>query len=398
MKDFAVRGQTGNLAFVFLQDSASTTGAGKTGLTNASAALNVSVRREKSATFSAYTGANIGSITTLGIWADPGAGKCNFKEMDATNAPGMYEIHFVDSIFNASDTSRKLVGMVTATGIAPCPFEITLAALDIQTDIAQTGDSFARLGAAGAGLTALGDTRIANLDATITSRMATYTQPTGFLAATFPPDPADQSLIIAATDAIISDTNDIQARLPAALTANGNMKSSLVEILTTALTETVGQLAGGFKKFFNLAAPVSTMDVLARVTLTDTVTTYTGNTPQTGDCFARLGAPVGVNLSADIAAVQADTDNIQTRIPAALTADGNIKADTLRVGGALQTGGDIPAMITAVDDYVDTEVAAIKAKTDSLTFTVAGQVDANVKSVNNITVTGNGQAGTEWGP
>ena len=44
----------------------------------------------------------------------------------------------------------------------------------------QTGDAFARLGAAGAGLTALGDTRIANLDATISSRMATFTLPTRF--------------------------------------------------------------------------------------------------------------------------------------------------------------------------------------------------------------------------
>jgi hypothetical protein len=43
-----------------------------------------------------------------------------------------------------------------------------------------------RIGAAGAGLTAIGDTRMANLDAAVSSRMATYTQPTGFLAATFP--------------------------------------------------------------------------------------------------------------------------------------------------------------------------------------------------------------------
>jgi hypothetical protein len=50
----------------------------------------------------------------------------------------------------------------------------------------QTGDAYARIGAAGAGLTALGDTRIAHLDADTSSRMATYTQPTGFLAATFP--------------------------------------------------------------------------------------------------------------------------------------------------------------------------------------------------------------------
>lgn len=51
---------------------------------------------------------------------------------------------------------------------------------------AQTGDNFARIGVAGVGLTNLGDARIANLDATVSSRMATYTQPTGFLTATFP--------------------------------------------------------------------------------------------------------------------------------------------------------------------------------------------------------------------
>ncbi len=46
------------------------------------------------------------------------------------------------------------------------------------------------IGVAGAGLTALGDARLANLDALVSSRMATYTQPTGFLAATFPASPA----------------------------------------------------------------------------------------------------------------------------------------------------------------------------------------------------------------
>ena len=43
-------------------------------------------------------------------------------------------------------------------------------------------------------------------------------------------------------------------------------------------------------------------------------------------------------------------------------------------------------------------VTAIKAKTDSLAFTVAGQVDANVQYVNDVLVTGNGQLGTEWNP
>lgn len=39
------------------------------------------------------------------------------------------------------------------------------------------------------------------------------------------------------------------------------------------------------------------------IQLCDTITTYTGNTVQTGDAFARLGAPAGASVSADIATV-----------------------------------------------------------------------------------------------
>ena len=68
---------------------------------------------------------------------------------------------------------------------------------------------------------------------------------------------------------------------------------------------------------------------------------WTIGTAQTGDSFARLGAPAGASVSADIAAVKVDT-------------------------------------------------AAVKAKTDSLTFTVAGQADANIQSINDVTIVGNG--------
>jgi hypothetical protein len=68
----------------------------------------------------------------------------------------------------------------------------------------QTGDSFSRLGLNGAGLTALGDTRIANLDTTVSSRMATYSQPTGFLAATFPATVASPTNITSATGVSLS--------------------------------------------------------------------------------------------------------------------------------------------------------------------------------------------------
>jgi len=44
------------------------------------------------------------------------------------------------------------------------------------------------------------------------------------------------------------------------------------------------------------------------------------------------------------------------------------------------------------------DLTAVKAKTDSLTFTVAGQVDANIQYVNDVQVKGTGQSGNEWGP
>ena len=81
---------------------------------------------------------------------------------------------------------------------------------------------------------------------------------------------------------------------------------------------------------------------------------------------------------------------------------------TANVYDSLIGGGDLldvelgtvatAANLAILTGYVDTEVAAIKAKTDSLTFTVAGQVDANIQSVNDVTVNGNGSAGTPWGP
>ena len=68
---------------------------------------------------------------------------------------------------------------------------------------------------------------------------------------------------------------------------------------------------------------------------------------------AAILVDTGTTLQGEVDGIQADTEDIQSRLPAALTADGNIKADTLRVGGTLQTAGDIPALITTVDTVVD---------------------------------------------
>lgn len=69
------------------------------------------------------------------------------------------------------------------------------------------------------------------------------------------------------------------------------------------------QSATDLKDFADAGYDPSTNKVQG-VVLTDTVTTYTGNTPQTGDSYARLGAPAGASVSADIAAIEAQTDDI----------------------------------------------------------------------------------------
>lgn len=130
---------------------------------------------------------------------------------------------------------------------------------------------------------------------------------------------------------------DIPARLPAALTANGNMKSSMVEILTTALTETAGLLAGGFKKFFNIATPAATMD---HGILVDTVTTATTATAVT----TVNGLAANVITAASIAA-DAITD-------AKVASDVTIASVTGAVGSVTGAVGSVTARVTANADQL----------------------------------------------
>jgi hypothetical protein len=71
----------------------------------------------------------------------------------------------------------------------------------------------------------------------------------------------------------------------------GVLKCNLVQILGTALTETTGYLAAGFKKFFNIETPVLTV----------------ASVNQTGDAYAKVDTEVGT-LQTDVTAIKAKTD------------------------------------------------------------------------------------------
>lgn len=131
----------------------------------------------------------------------------------------------------------------------------------------------------------------------------------------------------------------------------------------------------------------------------------------TGAGLTTLATQASVNavddfVDTEVAAIKTVVDAIQAKtdnLPASPAAVGS--AMTLTVAYDAAKTAATQASVDAVDDLVDTEVAAIKtvvdavkAKTDSLTFTVAGQVDANIQYVNDVLVNGDGQPGTEWGP
>lgn len=67
--------------------------------------------------------------------------------------------------------------------------------------------------------------------------------------------------------------------------------------------------------------------------------------------------------------------------------------ENLPDAGALTSIAQAAALAT-----VDTVVDAVKDKTDKLTFTSGNDLDANIKKVNSVTVTGTGSPGNEWGP
>lgn len=167
--------------------------------------------------------------------------------------------------------------------------------------------------------TALGLSRI---DATITSRMASYTQPTGFLAATFP----------AGT---IANTTNITA-------------GTVTTVTNLTNAPTAGDFTATMKTSIGTAVAASAVASVA------------GNVG--GNVIGSVGSVTGLTVS-------------------------NLDAT---ISSRLSTAG-----YTAPDN---TSITAIKAKTDSLTFTVAFQLDSNIQYVNDTQINGAGTAGNPWGP
>lgn len=126
------RGQTGVVLRVKILDSSVSTGAGMTGMTNTSTGLRISTIADNEATATSYTAAGnaVETIATLGTFAAPSTGCCRFKEIDAANLPGVYEVQLADARFGVSSAKSLLVSISGVTNAAETDVVIPLVDLD----------------------------------------------------------------------------------------------------------------------------------------------------------------------------------------------------------------------------------------------------------------------------
>lgn len=116
-------GTTSKIVTVFIQDSSSSVGAGLTGLVYNSGSLTAYWIAEGDATATAITLVTM----TAGTWTSSG-----FKEVDATNMPGIYQLGLPNVVIDNSSEGSVVVMLKGATDMAPVVLEIELDTINYQ--------------------------------------------------------------------------------------------------------------------------------------------------------------------------------------------------------------------------------------------------------------------------
>lgn len=119
-------GATSQSFTIFIQDSSVTTGAGLTGLVYNTASL---------VAYYTFTGTNTAAtaITLATLAASNSAySSGGFKEIDATNMPGVYRLDIPNAALATAKGRSVVVMLKGAANMAPCVFEIELTGWDNQ--------------------------------------------------------------------------------------------------------------------------------------------------------------------------------------------------------------------------------------------------------------------------
>lgn len=293
---------------------------------------------------------------------------------------------------------------------APAGASVSADIAAVKADTAAILIDTTEIGAAGAGLTALAsaanlatlddfvDTEVAAIKATTDKLDATLTLSSDgyiFTAAALQDAPSGGLTAAAVADAVweeaISDHSGVAGSTAEALNAAGSAGDPWVTALPGAYS--AGQ--AGYILGTNLNATVSSR---ASQTSVDDLPTNAELATALGTSddavLAVLGTPAGASLAADVAAVQADTNDLQTRVPAALVSgrmDASVGAMAANVMTAAAAAADLTTELQAglatgsdlatVAGYLDTEIAAILATTTKLDSLLENSSDGWIYTV-----------------
>ena len=174
-----------------------------------------------------------------------------------------------------------------------------------------------------------------------------------------------------------SDTSDIRSALVIVSSDTAHIESQTTRIHSDTITLASDLAEGDFS------------DILSRLTVTNSQLLIVKS--DTSDIRSFLTV-----IDAKVSDIQSDT-NVMVPIVSDIQSDTNkLVSDASEVDAS-----DILSLLTLVRSdttHIESDAAAVESKTAGLTYTVAGQVDANIESVNGTAVTGTGQSGDEWGP
>lgn len=252
MSEYVYAGLTSQSIDLFIRDSASTTGQGLTGLVYNASNLVASYRKGQTGSRTAIT---LATQTVTGSFSSGG-----FVEIDATNMPGCYRLDLPNAaVDTAGFVTVFLKGAANMVPVAlridcrPIPADMkqiggnTQSATDLK-DFADTGyDPATHKLTEAVGLDSASVTAVQSglaLEATSQSIKSKTDN--------LPSDPADQSLVIAATDAVMSRLGvpagaSMSADIAAVKTDTGNLVTRITANLfsgITYLSRWLGALAG----------------------------------------------------------------------------------------------------------------------------------------------------------
>lgn len=121
---------------------------------------------------------------------------------------------------------------------------------------------------------------------------------------------------------------------------------------TGSISGSVGSISGITFPTNFASLGINASGHVSRVTLADTITTYTGNTPQTGNVYPLVDTEV-TTLASSVSAVQSDTANLMSRI--SLARAGYL--DNLNVGGSVATA----SAVSITDGKTDTMLSRLSS-------------------------------------